>query len=77
MIKAQFLIGVPVDFKKICRIYPPTVRDVIANQDYSLFLKLLTFSQEEIEDEFNEHGYDLSNLLTPFEYIFNNAYHNQ
>ena len=40
-------------------------------------MKLLTFSQEEIEDEYVERGIDLKDLLNPFEYLLNNAYNNQ
>ena len=71
-----FYFGEPVNFKDICYIYPPKVRDVALNHEYYLYMKLLTFSQEEIEDEYTEHGLDLKDLLTPFEYLLNNAYNN-
>lgn len=74
MTNVQFLLGYPAEFKKICLVYPPLVKDVVSNKNYSIYLKLLTLSQEEIEDEYNEKGYDMSNILTPFEYILNNAY---
>ena len=74
MTKEAFIIGCPVEFKKLCLIYPPTVKEVVCNPEYDAFNKILTLSQEEIEDEFVEHNKDLKYLLTPFEYILNGAY---
>lgn len=71
-----FFLGYPVEFKGICYITPPTVKDVAANKKFPIYMKILTLSQEEIEDDYNENGLDLNELLNPFEYILNNAYHN-
>lgn len=76
MINVGFLLGYPVDFKHICMIYPPKVKDVVTNQNYNIYSRLLTFSQEEIEDEYVKAQLDLKELLSPFEYILNNAYNN-
>lgn len=73
----SFFIKCPVEFKKLCLIYPPAVKEIIANQESRIYIKLLTMSQEEIEDEFKENNLDFKNLLTPFEYILNNAYNNK
>ena len=56
MNKELFFINEPGTFKPGIKIYPPTVKQVIANQDYSLFCKILTISQEDIEDELIEAG---------------------
>ena len=74
MINIGFLLGYPVDFKHICMVYPPKVKDVVTNQNYNIYSRLLTFSQEEIEDEYVKAQLDLKELLSPFEYILNNAY---
>lgn len=74
MTNEQFFLGYPIEFKTICLIYPPRVKDVVSNKNFSLYSKILTYSQEEIEDEYVEKGYDLSTILNPFEYILNNAY---
>lgn len=71
-----FLLGYPVEFKRLCLIYPPKVKDVAANPLYNSFAKILTYSQEEIEDEFVSNNLDMSGLLTPFEYLLNGAYNN-
>ena len=73
----QFFLGYPVEFKKLCLVYPPKVKDVVTNIKYSIYAKLLTLSQEEIEDQFVEKGWDLKSLLTPFEFMLNNAYHDK
>ena len=76
MINVGFLLGYPVDFKHICMVYPPKVKDVVTNQNYNIYSRLLTFSQEEIEDEYVKAQLDSKELLSPFEYILNNAYNN-
>ena len=76
MNNVAFFLGDPVSFKNICYVYPPKVREVATNKEYPIYLKLFTMSQEELEDEYVEKGIDLSELLTPFEYILNNAYNN-
>jgi predicted nucleic acid-binding Zn-ribbon protein len=76
MINTGFLLGYPVDFKHICMVYPPKVKDIVTNSNYSICSRLLTFSQEEIEDEYVKAQLDLKELLSPFEYVLNNAYNN-
>ena len=77
MINNGFILGLPVEFKRLCLVYPPKVKDVAGNPTYSIYIKLLTSSQEEIEDEYVENNLDLANLLTPFEYLLNLAYNNE
>jgi len=74
MINEKFFLGYPSEFKNVCLIYPPKVKDVITNRQYNYYVQLLTISQEEIEDKYVEEGIDLSNLLNPFEYVLNLAY---
>lgn len=76
MINEGFILGNPVEFKNLCLVYPPKVKDVMGSK-HGVFTKILTFSQEEIEDEYVAEGRDVTYILTPFEYILNNAYNNQ
>ena len=46
---------------------------LIKDEKFSLYRKLLTIYQEEIEDEFNEKELDMNDLLTPFEYLLNSC----
>ena len=77
MTNPKFLLGYPIEFKQLCLVYPPKVKDVVATDDYAVYARLLTYSQEEIEDEYVKANMDLSLVLTPFEYLLNNAYHNE
>ena len=74
MTNLQFFLGYPLDFKGICYIYPPSVKEIVATKNFQIYTRLLTYSQEEIEDEYVKNGYNLTNILNPFEYILNNAY---
>jgi hypothetical protein len=76
MSKELFFLGEPVEFKPGIKIYPPTVRDAITNENYGIFGKILTYSQEDIEDEFLEAKKTLDKYPTPIEFMMNNAYYN-
>ena len=76
MNNTKFFLGKPQDFKKLCLIYPPTVLDA-TNDSFFLFYKLLTLSQEELEDELVKKSGDSKDLLTPLEFLLNNCFHNK
>lgn len=75
MNKELYFICEPSEFKPGIKIYPPTVKDVITNQHYSIYGRLLTYSQEEVEDEFLEIKKKLDKYPTPIEFMLNNSYH--
>ena len=77
MSKEIFFLGEPVQFKPGIMIYPPKVKDVVANESFSIYNRLLTYSQEEIEDEFVEAQKTLETYPTPIEFMLNNSYHNK
>lgn len=70
MINAAVLIGEPLNFKDICKIYPPKVKDVVANPNFSAYLKILTLSEEDIPS-----SEDLR--LTPLEFLLNCSYYDK
>lgn len=73
----NFFLGAPIEFQKVCLVYPPKVKDVTSNQGFELYRKILTLSQEEIEDEYVKAGLDVANMLTPLEYLLNKAYNDK
>lgn len=77
MSKELFFLGEPCPFKKGIEIYPPKAKDVVKNLNYSLYVKVLTYSQEEIEDEFVQAKKSLDKFPTPFEFLLNNSYHHK
>ena len=77
MSKEAFFIGEPVQFKPGIKIYPPKVKDVVANKRYGIYSRLLTYSQEEVEDEFVEANKELETYPTPIEFLLNNSYHHK
>lgn len=77
MSKELFFIGEPVQFKTGINIYPPTLKDVITNYRYGTFLKILTYSQEEIEDIYVKEKKDLTKFPTPMEFMLNNCFHSK
>lgn len=52
MIDLNGFLAIPFDFKGKCKIYPPTVRQTLEDVFFPQYRRLLTISQEELEDEF-------------------------
>lgn len=77
MSKELYFIGEPSEFKPGIKIYPPKVKDIITNEKFGIYGRLLTYSQEDIEDEFLSAGKKLDKYPNPFEFMLNNAYHNK
>ena len=77
MNKELYFICKPSEFKPGIKIYPPTVEEVITNSNYGTYSRLLTYSQEEVEDEFIEAKKTLEKYPTPLEFMLNNSYHHK
>ena len=75
MSKELYFLCEPSEFKPGIKIYPPTVKDVVVNPQYGTYGRLLTYSQEEVEDEYMEADKTLEKYPTPIEFMFNNSYH--
>jgi len=55
MIDAKTFLGRPIKFKNICKIYPPSINDVLDDENYPVYRKLFLSSQEDLEDEAAEN----------------------
>lgn len=80
MTNPAFFLGLPRPFKKLCKVYPPLISEIVADEDFGTYQKLLTMSQEEVEDEIFEKMKDKNanfNVPTPLEFLLANAYHNK
>jgi len=79
MIKECVFLGIPFEYKDICKIYPPTVGDMIGNPKARIYQGLLTITQEDIEDQL--YGIDgateKDTIPTPFEYLLIQAYQSE
>lgn len=69
MIDPNAFLGNPIEFKNICKIYPPKVNDILQNKNYPIYKKLFLSSQEDIEDEYVEKKLG-TDFPTPLEYLF-------
>ena len=71
MIDPAIFICAPAQFQNVCKIYPPTVADVIGNPNFPSYLKLLTISQEELEESSKGN----EKPLTPLEFLLSCSYY--
>ena len=81
MIDPSIFLGLPLKFGETCTIYPPKVKDVVSNPKIMQLYKLLTYSQEDIEDLLaslkNKEHNESKRIPTPLEFILINAYQNK
>ena len=42
MSDAAFILGFPVEFKQLCLVYPPKVKEVVSNSKYTNTFKFFT-----------------------------------
>ena len=73
MTSSSFFIGLPEDFNGKCKVYPPKVKEIVDDR-FSTYQKLMTLSQEEIEDMYNEKDIEVDVFPTVIEYLLGNAY---
>lgn len=80
MINEQVFLGMPLDFKGKCNVYPPTVKQACEDH-FGQYLAILTQSQEDIEDIFYGNTFErdqkIDNIPTPLEFLFANAYNDK
>lgn len=70
MINANFFLGEPVLFKNICEVYSPKIKEIIKNNNFPIYKKLLMESQEDIEDDYTKLKIPIEEMPTPFENLF-------
>jgi len=72
MINEKVFLGFPLDFKDICKVYPPTVNDMCGDEKFEFCQTLFTITQEELEDAYvNEN---VPTIPTPFQYLLMNVH---
>ena len=67
----------PLIFKNKFKVYPPSVREVVRESRFGQFLKVLTLSQEEIQEELKDKVEQGKDIPTPFEFLLINSYHSK
>ena len=77
MSKELFFIGRPAQFKPGIEVYPPTIKQVIEVDRFNAYCQVITYSQEEVEDEFLEAKQPLEQYPTPLEFLLCNCYNNK
>lgn len=78
MINENFFLKLPISFKNKCKIYPPSINEILEESNFSFYKRILTYSQEEIEDEFlNNQDTNSVKVPTPIEFLLANSYHDK
>jgi hypothetical protein len=78
MIDPNTFIGLPRDFKGKFNIYPPTVKQVLGEPNFGVYLKIFTTSEDDLRDELTKKTEDKSKPIeipTPFEFLLINCYY--
>lgn len=80
MINENCFLKLPINFKDQCLIYPPSINQIISDNNFFQYKKVLTLSAEELEDEFKNKLDSDGNLVippTPLEFLISNSYYNK
>ena len=78
MINERIFLRAPIEFQNICKIYPPTVNDVVLNENYNTYQYSLTLTQEDLDDEYDKTPQPFGFVTpTPFQYIMANCEANE
>jgi len=76
MIDDRIFLGFPLDFKDICQVYPPKVKDVVGNKDFNIYQSLFTMTQEELDKAYLKDE-NVTAIPTPFQYLLMNYYQDE
>ena len=70
MIDSNAFLGLPIQFKNICKVYPPKIKELLTETNYPVYKKVFLSTQEDIEDEYTEYKLPLDNVPNPIGYLF-------
>ena len=76
MINDKVFLGFPIQFKDICKIYPPKVNDVVGNDDFMIYQSLFVMTQEELDEAYLKDE-NVTRVPTPFQYLLMNYYQDE
>ena len=77
MLDAKTFLKLPHNFKNKFKIFPPSITDVIGTEEFGMYQKIFTVSQEELEDEFVEKGLEIEQVPSPYEYVLASCYNSK
>ena len=73
MINPIIFINEPLNFQGKLKIYPPSVKEVVANPNFNIYYKILTTNQYDIKEEIGNKIPEGEKMPTPFEYLMLNV----
>lgn len=73
MIDPTVFIAAPANFRGLCLIYPPTVREVVTNPNFGIYQKILTITAEDLKDEAVKEGKEIPHT-TALEFVLGCSY---
>ena len=76
MINDKVFLGFPIQFKDICKVYPPKVNDVVGNDDFMIYQSLFVITQEELDEAYLKDE-NVTRVPTPFQYLLMNYYQDE
>ena len=77
MFNARSFIGLPRNFNNKFLIYPPTIADVVGNDEFSLYRHIFTITADDIKDQIKKTEGEETQRPNPFEFLLINCYHDK
>lgn len=75
--KAKAFIRLPLNFKGKLRIYPPTVQDVLGNEEFGLYSQILTVEEEGLRIDLRKANPNMEVFPNPFEFLLISCYNDK
>ena len=76
MSNALAFMGLPQNFKNKFMIYPATIADVVANENFAVYKHIFTVTTDDIRDRLQGES-ENTEVPTPFELLLINCYHDK
>ena len=76
MIDDKIFLGFPINFKDICKVYPPKVNDVVGNEKFEKFQSLFYITQEDLDEAYLKDE-EIEQVPTPFQYLLLSYYQDE
>ena len=70
-------IGEPLNFKDKLWVYPPKVKDVLTNPNFSFYVHILTTSDDDVKYELKKANGEMEKYPTAFEFLLGNCFYDE
>ena len=80
-IKTNVFLGYPIELENVCKVYPPTVKQIIENDLFAMYRELIVIDQAKLDQLYTKNGDEKIEeqefIPNPLEYLISLAYNDE